>query len=49
MKANQTHSGYPRQSFPRYRTRWTWELETIGAVLALVWLAGVVQFLHHMS
>ncbi|MCJ2185343.1 hypothetical protein [Novosphingobium beihaiensis] len=26
----------------------SWELETIGALMALVWLLGAIQFIQHM-
>lgn len=28
--------------------RRTWEMEAIGAVMALAWLLGALQFIHHM-
>lgn len=27
---------------------WTWEVDTICALVLLVWFTGVVQFVHHL-
>lgn len=49
MKAKETI--WPERQSPVKRStfQWTWELEVIGALLLLVWLAGVVQFFHHVA
>ncbi|WP_157081046.1 hypothetical protein [Novosphingobium naphthalenivorans] len=48
MKAKETgRLDHPHSARPASGWR-TWELETIGALIALVWLLGAVQFVHHM-
>ena len=49
MKAKETFQPDPQLPARRYSFHWTWELEVIGALLLLVWLAGVVQFFQHVA
>lgn len=48
MKANETHCVQRYEPESRCKTHWTWELEAIVALLVLVWLAGIDQFLRHV-